>query len=149
MRFSEVEVQSGRLEWLIRKDGCMHCEDPGCLKALSGTRGPSSNTPTASSTSSPKTASVCGSCVTGCPFDVPRISKKDSKAYKCSLCSDRGLGGPGARLRESLPDRRDSIRPPREDMKEFAATRIVDLKEARFISRPACTTRRGRGRHRT
>src|SRR5262245_59167987 len=37
MRFSEVEMkhadQGTRLEWLIRKDGCMHCADPGCLKA--------------------------------------------------------------------------------------------------------------------
>ena len=32
MRFSEVE-QNDKLEWLIRKDGCMHCSDPGCLKA--------------------------------------------------------------------------------------------------------------------
>ena len=30
MRFSEYEnPQTGDLEWLIRKDGCMHCEDPG------------------------------------------------------------------------------------------------------------------------
>ena len=33
MRYSEVEVEAGKLEWLIRKDGCMHCADPGCLKA--------------------------------------------------------------------------------------------------------------------
>src|SRR3954447_18864458 len=34
MRFTEWEnPKSGNLEWLIRKDGCMHCEDPGCLKA--------------------------------------------------------------------------------------------------------------------
>src|ERR1700720_4431823 len=34
MRFTEwVNPDSGNLEWLIRKDGCMHCEDPGCLKA--------------------------------------------------------------------------------------------------------------------
>ncbi|MGL5630860.1 MAG: 4Fe-4S dicluster domain-containing protein, partial [Azovibrio sp.] len=26
MRYSEVE-QNGKLEWLIRKDGCMHCAD--------------------------------------------------------------------------------------------------------------------------
>ena len=32
MRYSEVE-QNNKLEWLIRKDGCMHCSDPGCLKA--------------------------------------------------------------------------------------------------------------------
>ncbi len=33
MRFSETE-QNGKLEWLIRKDGCMHCEDPGCLEGV-------------------------------------------------------------------------------------------------------------------
>src|SRR3546814_16403912 len=33
MRFAEYENTAGDLEWLIRKDGCMHCEDPGCLKA--------------------------------------------------------------------------------------------------------------------
>jgi formate dehydrogenase beta subunit (EC 1.2.1.2) len=33
MRFTEHERDDGNLEWLIRKDGCMHCADPGCLKA--------------------------------------------------------------------------------------------------------------------
>lgn len=31
MRFSETE-QNGKLEWLIRKDGCMHCAEPGCRR---------------------------------------------------------------------------------------------------------------------
>lgn len=33
MRFTEHENEAGNLEWLIRKDGCMHCAEPGCLKA--------------------------------------------------------------------------------------------------------------------
>ena len=33
MRFAEHQDEGGRLQWLIRKDGCMHCADPGCLKA--------------------------------------------------------------------------------------------------------------------
>lgn len=33
MRFTEHETPGGDLERLIRKDGCMHCGDPGCLKA--------------------------------------------------------------------------------------------------------------------
>src|SRR6476659_4343166 len=33
MRYTEFENPKGDLEWLIRKDGCMHCAHPGCLKA--------------------------------------------------------------------------------------------------------------------
>jgi formate dehydrogenase iron-sulfur subunit len=29
MRFTEHETEDHNLEWLIRKDGCMHCADPG------------------------------------------------------------------------------------------------------------------------
>ncbi len=29
MRFTEHENDAGNLEWLIRKDGCMHCAEPG------------------------------------------------------------------------------------------------------------------------
>ena len=32
MRFYEQEPND-KFEWLIRKDGCLHCEDPGCLAA--------------------------------------------------------------------------------------------------------------------
>ena len=32
MKFKEEEI-GGDLAWLISKAGCMHCEDPGCLKA--------------------------------------------------------------------------------------------------------------------
>ena len=54
MRFSEVE-QNDKLEWLIRKDGCMHCSDPGCLKACPA-EGQLFSMPTVSSTSSPSSA---------------------------------------------------------------------------------------------
>ena len=82
MRFSEYENPQGDLEWLIRKDGCMHCEDPGCLKAC----------PSPGAIIQYNNGIVyfheencigCGYCITGCPFNVPRISKKDHKAYKC------------------------------------------------------------------
>ena len=32
IRFDERETAGG-LSWLMRKDQCMHCEDPGCLAA--------------------------------------------------------------------------------------------------------------------
>src|SRR5258708_23045582 len=32
IQFREVEAK-GNFSWLVRKDGCMHSADPGCLKA--------------------------------------------------------------------------------------------------------------------
>lgn len=88
MRFDEHVNEQGKLEWLIRKDGCMHCEDPGCLKACPQ---PGAIVQYANGIVDFQSEHCigCGYCVAGCPFDVPRISEKDNKAYKCTLCSDR------------------------------------------------------------
>ncbi|MDD1016528.1 formate dehydrogenase subunit beta [Pseudomonas sp. TNT2022 ID1025] len=88
MRFDEVEDESGKLEWLIRKDGCMHCADPGCLKACPQ---PGAIIQYANGIVDFQSEHCigCGYCIAGCPFDVPRISQKDNKAYKCTLCVDR------------------------------------------------------------
>ncbi len=89
MRFTEWEnPKSGNLEWLIRKDGCMHCEDPGCLKACPS---PGAIVQYANGiVDFQKEHCIgCGYCEKGCPFNIPRISRIDNKAYKCSLCSDR------------------------------------------------------------
>ena len=88
MRFDEHVNEQGKLEWLIRKDGCMHCEDPGCLKACPQ---PGAIVQYANGIVDFQSEQCigCGYCVAGCPFNIPRISKKDNKAYKCTLCSDR------------------------------------------------------------
>jgi formate dehydrogenase iron-sulfur subunit len=127
MRFTEYEEESGRLEWLIRKDGCMHCADPGCLKAC-----PSPGAIVQYSNGIvdfiEEHCIGCGSCVTGCPFDIPRISKDDNKAYKCTLCSDRvGVGLEPACVK-TCPTGAITFG-SKEDMIEHAADRIVDLKE--------------------
>ena len=66
----------------------MHCADPGCLKACPS---PGAIVQYANGIVDfhEENCIGCGYCITGCPFNVPRISKKDSKAYKCTLCSDR------------------------------------------------------------
>jgi len=88
MRFAEYRSPEGRIEWLIRKDGCMHCEDPGCLKACPA---PGAIVKYANGIVDFISANCigCGYCIAGCPFNIPRISEKDKKAYKCTLCSDR------------------------------------------------------------
>ncbi|MFN4328877.1 MAG: formate dehydrogenase subunit beta [Limnobacter sp.] len=132
MRFSEVEKEQNSLEWLIRKDGCMHCEDPGCLKAC-----PSPGAIVKYSNGIVDFISEkcvgCGNCVTGCPFNVPRISKADNKAYKCSLCSDRvGVGLEPACVK-ACPTGAIQFG-SKEDMKDYADTRITDLKERGYAN---------------
>ena len=127
MRFSEVEVETGKLEWLIRKDGCMHCADPGCLKAC-----PSPGAIVQYSNGivdfHEENCIGCGYCITGCPFNVPRISKKDGKAYKCTLCSDRvGVGLEPACVKTCPTGA--IVFGAKEDMIQHAEERIIDLKQ--------------------
>jgi formate dehydrogenase iron-sulfur subunit len=126
MRFYEVEPD-GKLEWLIRKDGCMHCADPGCLKAC-----PSPGAIVQYSNGivdfQEENCIGCGYCITGCPFNVPRISKKDNKAYKCTLCSDRVAVGLEPACVKTCPTGA-IVFGSKDDVKYHAEERIVDLKE--------------------
>src|ERR1700723_203265 len=130
MRFTEWEDETENLEWLIRKDGCMHCEDPGCLKAC----------PAPGAIVQYSNGIVdfihencigCGYCVKGCPFDIPRISKKDHRAYKCTLCSDRVAVGQGPACAKACPTQA-IVFGTKEDMKKHAEGRIADLKSRGF-----------------
>lgn len=126
MRFTEwVNPETDNLEWLIRKDGCMHCADPGCLKAC----------PAPGAIVQYSNGIVdfvhencigCGYCVKGCPFNIPRYSKVDRKAYKCTLCSDRVAVGQGPACAKACPTKAISFG-TKEDMKALAAERVVDL----------------------
>ena len=126
MRYAEVETEERGLEWLIRKDGCMHCEDPGCLKACPA---PGAIIKYANGIVDfhQENCIGCGYCVTGCPFNVPRISKEDSKAYKCSLCSDRVAVGQEPACVKTCPTGAIQFG-SKEDMKDYAAERVADLK---------------------
>jgi len=130
MRFAEYENQAGDLEWLIRKDGCMHCEDPGCLKAC-----PSPGAIVQYNNGivdfHEENCIGCGYCITGCPFDVPRISQKDNKAYKCTLCSDRVAVGQEPACVKTCPTGA-IVFGTKDDMKKHADDRIVDLQSRGF-----------------
>jgi len=130
MRFAEVESPKGDLEWLIRKDGCMHCADPGCLKACPS---PGAIVQYANGIVDfhEENCIGCGYCVAGCPFDIPRISKKDHKAYKCTLCSDRVAVGLEPACIKTCPTGA-LVFGTKADMKQHAAERIEDLKSRGF-----------------
>ena len=69
----------------------------------------------------------------GCPFDVPRISKKDDRAYKCTLCSDRVAVGQEPACVKTCPTGA-IVFGTKEDMKVHAADRIEDLKSRGYAN---------------
>ena len=129
MRFAETEA-NGHLEWLIRKDGCMHCADPGCLKACPS---PGAIIQYANGIVDfhEENCIGCGYCIAGCPFNIPRLSQKDSKVYKCTLCSDRVAVGLEPACIKACPTQA-LVFGSKADMIEHANERIVDLKERGF-----------------
>jgi formate dehydrogenase beta subunit len=91
IRFNEHESDSG-LHWLMRKDQCMHCTEPGCLIACPA---PGAIVQYANGIVDFQQDQCigCGYCMTGCPFDVPKFAIGTRRVYKCTLCVDRvGVG---------------------------------------------------------
>jgi formate dehydrogenase iron-sulfur subunit len=133
MRFTEwVNPETQNLEWLIRKDGCMHCADPGCLKAC-----PSPGAIVQYSNGIVdfihENCIGCGYCIKGCPFNIPRISQKDNTVYKCTLCSDRVAVGQGPACQKACPTQA-IVFGTKDEMKQWADLRIKDLKSRGFTN---------------
>ena len=102
IKMNEVEREDGTLQWLLRKQGCMHCADPGCLAAC----------PAEGAIVQYENGIVdfdhdkCIGyqyCTIGCPFNVPKFNPVTKKVFKCSLCGT-GLSM-GFSLRVSNPVR--------------------------------------------
>ena len=130
MRFSEYENEEGDLEWLIRKDNCMHCAEPGCLKACPS---PGAIVQYANGIVdfNQENCIGCGYCVAGCPFNIPRISKKDNRAYKCTLCSDRVYHGLEPACVKSCPTSAIMFG-TKDQMLDYGAHRVEKLKQRGF-----------------
>ena len=130
MRFTEWDNDQGNLEWLIRKDGCMHCEDPGCLKACPA---PGAIVQYANGIVDfiSENCIGCGYCIKGCPFNIPRVSKVDHKSYKCTLCSDRVTVGREPACVKACPTGAIMFG-SKSDMTAWAGERVIDLKSRGF-----------------
>jgi len=87
IRFSERQIDGG-VSWLMRKDQCMHCADPGCLAACPAP-GAIVQYENGIVDVNPEQCIGCGLCETGCPFDVPKFNEQTGKMAKCTLCVDR------------------------------------------------------------
>ena len=88
IRFDEHTREDGGFMWLMRKDQCMHCAEPGCLEACpaDGAIVQYSNGIVDFQTDR---CIGCGYCITGCPFNIPKLNPATHKVHKCTLCADR------------------------------------------------------------
>ncbi|MGL5790581.1 MAG: formate dehydrogenase subunit beta, partial [Plesiomonas shigelloides] len=131
MRFSETE-QNGKLEWLIRKDGCMHCADPGCLKACPS-EGAIIQYANGIVDFQSEQCIGCGYCIAGCPFNIPRMNKEDNRVYKCTLCVDRVKVGQEPACVKTCPTGAIHFG-SKAEMQELAAQRVAELKSRGYAN---------------
>jgi formate dehydrogenase iron-sulfur subunit len=88
IRFNEHQREDGSLMWLMRKDQCMHCAEPGCLAACPAD-GAIVQYDNGIVDFQQANCIGCGYCITGCPFNIPKFNAQTKKVFKCTLCSDR------------------------------------------------------------
>ncbi|MEO8026090.1 MAG: formate dehydrogenase subunit beta [Bryobacteraceae bacterium] len=88
IRFNEQPHEDGSMSWLMRKDQCMHCADPGCLRACPAD-GAIVQYANGIVDFNQDQCIGCQYCVTGCPFNIPKFNPETKKVFKCTLCSDR------------------------------------------------------------
>ena len=125
MRFNEIEVD-GNLQWLIKKDACLHCEDPGCLFACPAP-GAIVQYTNGIVDFNQENCIGCQYCVTGCPFDIPRFDKATRTVSKCNMCIDRIDVGLEPACVKTCPTNAISWG-SREDMLALAEKKVDTLK---------------------
>jgi formate dehydrogenase beta subunit len=127
IQFREHVQEDGTLQWLMRKDQCMHCAEPGCLAAC----------PADSAIVQYQNGIVdfqqdycigCQYCVTGCPFNIPKFNPQTRKMFKCTLCNDRVSQGLEPACIKACPTGCLHFG-TKEDMTELAETRARQLRE--------------------
>jgi formate dehydrogenase beta subunit len=126
IKFREDVDSEGNMHWLMRKDQCMHCEDPGCLMACPAD-GAIVQYTNGIVDFNQEHCIGCQYCVTGCPFNIPKFNAATKKVYKCTLCSDRVGAGLEPACIKACPTGCLHFG-SKEDMKFEAEKRVTQLK---------------------
>ena len=127
IKFNEHKRADGTLMWLMRKDQCMHCADPGCLRACPAD-GAIVQYQNGIVDFQQENCIGCQLCLSGCPFDIPRFNPTTKKVYKCSLCSDRVGQGLEPACIKACPTGCLHFG-TKSDMKAIAETRAAQLRD--------------------
>ena len=125
IKFNETE-KAGQPVWLMSKFQCMHCVDPGCLKSCPAPGAIVQYTNGIVDFNSDQCIG-CGYCMTGCPFDVPKLNPTTQKVQKCTLCTDRVSVGLEPACIKACPTNCLSFG-TREDLLRKAEDRVAVLK---------------------
>ena len=140
IKFNEHEDESG-LRWLMRKDQCMHCAEPGCLVACPAPGAIVQYTNGIVDFQQDQCIG-CGYCMTGCPFNVPEVQcQKTRRVYKCTLCVDRTSVGSAAGVRQGVSRRAACSSAPRRRCSRWRTRASISCKPT-ASRRPPSTTRR-------
>ena len=131
IKFNEHEDEdAGALRWLMRKDQCMHCAEPGCLIACPAP-GAIVQYTNGIVDFQQEHCIGCGYCITGCPFDIPKFNQDTRRVYKCTLCVDRVSVGLQPACVKACPTSCLQFG-TKDDMLEIANERVDQLKANGF-----------------
>jgi formate dehydrogenase beta subunit len=127
------KTDSDGLMWIFRKDQCMHCADPGCLRACPAD-GAIVQYENGIVDFQQENCIGCQLCASGCPFNIPKFNQTTKKVYKCTLCSDRVGNGLEPACIKACPTGCLQFGTKKE-MKEIAETRAKQLREVSGFSK--------------
>ncbi len=129
----------------MRKDQCMHCADPGCLRACPAD-GAIVQYTNGIVDFQQENCIGCQYCVTGCPFNIPKFNPETKKVHKCTLCSDRVGAGLEPACIKACPTGCLHFG-TKDDMKELAESALGAVARAHVAQERRRIRSGGRGRH--
>jgi formate dehydrogenase iron-sulfur subunit len=112
--------------WLMSSDVCKHCTHAACLDVCP--TGSLFRTEFGTVVVQEDICNGCGYCVPACPYGVIDRRERDGRAWKCTMCYDRQLGGLEPACAKACPT--DSIQfGPLDELRLRAEERVERLHE--------------------
>ncbi len=127
IKFREQDNENGGVDWLMTKQGCMHCSDAACILACPA--GALYRTEFDTVSVDEVKCIGCNYCAGVCPFQVVGFDRLANKARKCTFCIDRLQNGLKPACATACPTGSISYGDSRE-LIDKATKRLSQLKAA-------------------
>lgn len=120
------KYEDGKMEWLMFKHQCYHCEDPSCMKTCPVEA--IYKTESGYTQIDHDKCIGCGYCEISCPWNVPKVDPVLKKSVKCTGCIDRVENG-------MAPACVSTCQPgalhfgERDEMMQLAQTRLAEVQK--------------------